>query len=203
MVGTVHAQQGFGTNTPAVSSVVDMTATNKGVLLPRVALTAINSASPITAPATNLLVYNTATAGTAPNDVTPGFYCWNSTASKWIRLLSKGDYSGTGWAINGNSGTTPCINFVGTTDAQDLVFKTNATERMRVTTAGSVGIGTTPNASALLDVSSTTQGFLPPRMTTTQINAIANPQEGLIVYDTTLHSLFYYSNTGFKRCDTP
>jgi len=192
MVGTVHAQQGFGTNTPAASSVVDMTATNKGVLLPRVALTAINSASPITAPATNLLVYNTATAGTAPNDVAPGFYYWNGTT--WIRLLSKNDNL---WSSTGNAGTTPGTNFVGTTDAQDLVFKTNATEQMRVTTAGSVGIGTTPNASAQLDVNSITKGFLPPRMTDTQIAAIVTPQEGLIVYNTTLHCLAYYANGAF------
>jgi len=49
--------------------------------------------------------------------------------------------------------------------------------------AQNVGIGTTtPNASALLDASSTTQGFLPPRMTYAQRNAIVNPAAGLIVY---------------------
>jgi hypothetical protein len=44
-------------------------------------------------------------------------------------------------------------------------------------------------ASAILNVNSTTQGFLPPRMTTTQKNAIASPAEGLVVYDTTLNKL--------------
>ena len=45
------------------------------------------------------------------------------------------------------------------------------------------GIGTTtPNASAQLDVSSTTKGFLPPRMTATQRGLIANPATGLLVY---------------------
>ena len=49
---------------------------------------------------------------------------------------------------------------------------------------GSVGIGTpTPVATALLDVTSTTKGFLPPRMTKVQMNAIA-PTEGLVVYCT-------------------
>jgi hypothetical protein len=48
---------------------------------------------------------------------------------------------------------------------------------------GAVGIGTTsPNASALLDVYSTTQGLLPPRMTTTQRNAISSPAMGLTIY---------------------
>lgn len=62
--------------------------------------------------------------------------------------------------------------------------------------AGSTGIGTsTPNASAKLDVSSTTQGVLLPRMTTTQKNAISSPVEGLEVYDLTLHQKSYYNGT--------
>jgi hypothetical protein len=44
-------------------------------------------------------------------------------------------------------------------------------------------------ASAVLDVRSTTRGFLPPRMTTTEKNAIASPASGLVVYDTTLGKL--------------
>lgn len=53
-----------------------------------------------------------------------------------------------------------------------------------------VGIGTTaPNASAKLQLDSTTKGFLPPRMTTAQKNAIATPAAGLIIYDTTLNKL--------------
>jgi len=53
------------------------------------------------------------------------------------------------------------------------------------TTFAQVGIGTTtPDASAALDVTSTTQGFLPPRMTKVQLEAIASPVEGLMVYCT-------------------
>jgi hypothetical protein len=55
---------------------------------------------------------------------------------------------------------------------------------------GQLGVGTYgPNASAMLDITSTTRGFLPPRMTTTQKNAIASPAVGLVVYDTTLNKL--------------
>jgi uncharacterized protein (TIGR02145 family) len=56
------------------------------------------------------------------------------------------------------------------------------------TMAQSVGInadGSTANTSAMLDVKSTTKGLLPPRMTTTQRDAIASPAAGLIVYCTT------------------
>jgi uncharacterized protein (TIGR02145 family) len=56
--------------------------------------------------------------------------------------------------------------------------------------AQNVGIGTTtPAASAQLDVSSTTKGFLPPRMTTTERNAITTPATGLVIFNTTTNSL--------------
>ena len=59
-----------------------------------------------------------------------------------------------------------------------------------------VGIGTaTPNASAKLDITSTTQGLLPPRMTTTQRNAIALPATGLTIYNTTINAFQVYNGT--------
>lgn len=51
------------------------------------------------------------------------------------------------------------------------------------------------DASACLEASSTTKGFLPPVMTTTQKNAIASPAEGLVVYDITLHKLSVFTGT--------
>lgn len=54
-----------------------------------------------------------------------------------------------------------------------------------VTSNGNVGFGTsTPNASARVQIDSTTQGLLPPRMTVAQRNAIASVAEGLVVYST-------------------
>jgi len=56
--------------------------------------------------------------------------------------------------------------------------------------AQNVGVGTNnPAESAQLDVSSTTKGLLPPRMTTTDRNAIASPATGLIIYNTTTNNL--------------
>ena len=61
-----------------------------------------------------------------------------------------------------------------------------------------VGIGTaTPAASAKLDVSSTTQGFLPPRMTTTQRDAIVSPATGLVIFNTTTNSLETKNSSGW------
>jgi hypothetical protein len=80
----LNAQIGIGTTSPAASAQLDVTSTTKGVLIPRLALGSITSASPVTSPTTSLLVYNTATAGTFPNNVTPGYYYWNGTT--WQRL---------------------------------------------------------------------------------------------------------------------
>jgi hypothetical protein len=64
----------------------------------------------------------------------------------------------------------------------------------------SVGIGTRRNnASALLDLTSTTRGFLPPRMTSAQRIAISTPAEGLIVYQTDgTIGLYIYSNATWR-----
>jgi hypothetical protein len=61
-------------------------------------------------------------------------------------------------------------------------------------TSYNVLVGTSTDvASAIFNVSSTTKGFLPPRMTTTQKNAITSPAAGLVVYDTTLAKLCVYT----------
>ncbi len=51
--------------------------------------------------------------------------------------------SGNAWLLTGNSGTNPASHFLGTTDNQPLVIRTNNTEAMRITATGNVGIGTT------------------------------------------------------------
>jgi uncharacterized protein (TIGR02145 family) len=64
-----------------------------------------------------------------------------------------------------------------------------------------VGIGTsTPNAA--LDVTSTTNGFLPPRMTTTQRDAIASPAVGLVIFNTTTNCLNFYGGLWIEICGT-
>ena len=61
-----------------------------------------------------------------------------------------------------------------------------------------VGIGTaTPDASAKLDIASTTQGLLPPRMTTVQRDAIVSPATGLVIFNTTTNGLEFKSSTGW------
>ncbi len=64
---------------------------------------------------------------------------------------------------------------------------------LAVKDAGSVGIrNSSPNASAALDVTSTTAGVLIPRMTTAQYNAITSPATGLLIYCTDNNKFYYY-----------
>jgi hypothetical protein len=68
----------------------------------------------------------------------------------------------------------------------------NSTKSIAIASTGSEP---TPAATAIFDLQSTTKGFLPPRLTTTQKNAIASPATGLQVYDTTLNQMSYYNGT--------
>ncbi len=64
---------------------------------------------------------------------------------------------------------------------------------------GQVGVGVAaPDASALFQIDSTTEGFLPPRGTTVQKNAISSPAESLLFYDTDLHALCVYNGSAWK-----
>jgi hypothetical protein len=61
-------------------------------------------------------------------------------------------------------------------------------------------IGTTTDvSSAKVVIDSTSQGVLVPRMTTTQINAIASPADGLLVYNTTISSMCCYLGSSWRK----
>ncbi|MCO6175393.1 hypothetical protein NHF50_10090, partial [Flavobacterium sp. NRK F10] len=76
-----YSQVGINTALPNSSSVLDVVATDRGVLIPRLSLTGSTDATTITnGNVVSLLVYNTATAA----DVVPGYHFWDGT--KWVRL---------------------------------------------------------------------------------------------------------------------
>lgn len=114
---------------PKASAGLDISFTDKGILIPRVELTATNQAGPINSPDTSLLVYNTATI----NDVSPGYYYWNGAS--WVRLVNIVDGSGLYWSLSGNSGTIDGTNFIGTTDDVPLNFRVNNQEAGRIGTS--------------------------------------------------------------------
>jgi hypothetical protein len=141
----------------------------------------------------------------------------DSSNTETIRLSSSGDSYlnggnvGIGTASPGSalhvaraSGTATYLQLAQTSveswqvgmaaSSSALAFLNSGSERMRIDTAGNVGIGTSsPNASAILDAQSTTKGVRMPNMTTTQKNAIASPAAGLVVFDTTLAKLCVYT----------
>ena len=134
-------------NAPDASAILDIVTTDKGLLIPRVSISNALTTAPVTAPATSLLVYNTFAGITSGNGV--GYYYWNG--SQWVKFLD--GTSGDAWLLAGNSGTTAGTDFIGTTDAVDWVIKTNNTERMRVMSAGNIGISTaTPISNTIVHV---------------------------------------------------
>jgi len=120
---------------PNTSAGLDVDFTNKGLLIPRVALTQTTSNAPIGAGvATSLLVYNTATI----NDVTPGYYYWDGTV--WVRFMTVGA-SGDDWKLLGNAGTVDGTHFLGTTDNVALSFRVNNQKAGRIDQAGPTYLG--------------------------------------------------------------
>lgn len=90
LIALVSGAQSVGINadgsSPNVSAMLDVRATNKGLLIPNVALTGSTDASTITTPAVSLLVYNTATV----SNVTPGYYYNSGSGGSpvWTRLVT-------------------------------------------------------------------------------------------------------------------
>ncbi|MES2430517.1 MAG: tail fiber domain-containing protein [Bacteroidota bacterium] len=119
---TANAQNvGIGTVTPDASARLEISATNKGLLVPRISLTSLTDNSTISAPATSLLIYN------INNGVGAGYYFNSGTPASpvWTKLLTSAGSSSSGWSLTGNAGTDTAVNFLGTTDNQPIIFRTN------------------------------------------------------------------------------
>jgi hypothetical protein len=141
------------------SAGLDVNYINKGLLIPRVSLVQTTSPSPVNAPATSLLVYNTSTI----NDVTPGFYYWDG--AKWARLAL--DNGGGGGGGGGGWGAFSC----NTTSNNGWTIRgdgsggwecNNALRVMGNSSTGYVGINVTPSSSYDLRVNNNVGiGFSP------------------------------------------
>lgn len=95
------------------------------------------------------------------------------------------------------SNTANLLSIVTTEVGADIILAPGfLNEAVRIQSSGEVGIGTSaPNASAKLDVDSTTQGLLFPRMTTVQRNAVSSPAAGLVIYNTTTNLLNFFNGS--------
>ncbi|MEJ5049820.1 hypothetical protein WH221_08260 [Chryseobacterium culicis] len=77
---------GVNTPNPNPNAALDIVSPNKGLLPPRVALTSTNSPAPLGEHVQGMLVYNTSTAGTSPNNVIPGLYY--NDGSEWNIIVN-------------------------------------------------------------------------------------------------------------------
>jgi hypothetical protein len=102
--------------------------------------------------------------------------------SGWVEFYSDG--SNNPILYSGNAAGTPKINLT-----------TNSSVSYLLADGGFVVGASVIDASAKVQIDSTTQGFLPPRMTTAQRTAIVSPATGLIVYDTTLNQWYGYNGS--------
>jgi hypothetical protein len=123
------------------------------------------------------------------------YFTHNRIASSGIHGFQISNYGSTTsfWRYDAGTGD---IEF-GNSTAYGVTFFANNLARTKMWSSGqwTMGSATAYNASALVAMESTTTGFLPPRMTTTQRNAISSPAAGLQVYDTTLNRPCFYDGT--------
>ncbi len=117
--GISQSAIGIGTDSPNSSSVLELVAADKGVLIPRLTINDATAAAPVATPATGLLVYNT--NGAIANGSGIGFYYWNG--SRWTKLIDA-TASDADWFLENSSNAATAIT--------DNIY-----------TLGSVGIGTT------------------------------------------------------------
>lgn len=122
-----------------------------------------------------------------------------------VRIMSGGDINNTAglWLNNTNNTAQPA--FIGMQNNEQVGFYGNNSGWSFVmnTISGNVGMGTlAPNASAQLDVSSTTKGLLLPRMTTTQRDAITTPAAGLVIFNTTTNGIEIKTSFGWISVNT-
>ena len=181
----------IGSTTPNASAILDIASTNRGILAPRMTL---NQRNNIPSPATGLLIYQT--------NSSPGFFMFNGTT--WTAVTpSRANTTLSNLtaptAINQSllPGTTNTLDVGSSTNQWNNLFSSNGLF------SGNVGIGnTTPDASSLLDISSTSKGVLIPRLTTAQKNALATPATGLLIYQTDSVPGFYYFNSTWLNLTT-
>lgn len=137
-----QAQLKLGGNNTIIrgDAILELESGRKGLLLPRVTTMAL-SAQPLDTAAQGMLVYN----------VTDNKIYIRSNGS-W---KSMPDADSQGWGLTGNSSVNPALHYLGTTNAQPLIFKTNSAEAARITADRKLAIGTTaPNS--LLHVNGST-----------------------------------------------
>ncbi len=124
------AQLKVGSNPSQInkSSILELESTRQGLLLPRIPGSNLTLAPLNTAP-DGMIIYVT--------DSTSLFIRKNSL---WQRMSADSVGNSSNWNTKGNAGLDSAINFLGTLNQQPVIFKTNDTERLRLTAGGSIKV---------------------------------------------------------------
>jgi uncharacterized protein (TIGR02145 family) len=174
---------GIGTKTPINSAILELNSTNKGFLIPRVQLTSLTSPLPLDAFTPGMVVYCIGNAGTAPNNVTAGFYVANTFS--WSRTtMSFGDRGD--------------ITITGDMQTPTFTIDNGVVSSEKLATSLKVGGGAPTNPSVALEVTGGNKGFVV--STTSSLASIANPIVGMMVYSTSENCLRIYTATGWSNC---
>lgn len=161
---------GIGTTTPHTSAMLEVQATGKGILIPRMPQAEVSA---IASPPQGLILFNT---------TTNSFQYYNGAL--WANITNSGIVTGTSNRVAKFSGAWGLAN------------------GMMTDNGSGVGInitGANADASAIVDLTSTTKGVLVPRMTSAQRTTIATPATGLLVYDNTTNSFWFYNGTAWTE----
>jgi hypothetical protein len=212
------------------SAILDLKSTTKGLLLPRVTST---ERIAIVSPVAGLTLYDTTTnsnwffngtlwvnaAATAnltgevtsvgaattiaDNAVTTAKIADNNITNAKMVTGAGGIYKGSG-SLAAATTVTQGANTLSFTSTAVNAFSVDGTTLSVNAANNSVGIGTAaPAPSSALDITSTSQGFLPPRMTAAQRDLIVNPAEGLTIYNTTKRCLDFWTGLFWRNNCTP
>lgn len=175
---TAHAQYGFGTNIPNKASVIEANSTNKGMLIPRIALKETTNFEPINGidntlqhTVNSLLVYNTANSGSGNTAVTPGYYYWlkptAAGAGRWVRMINSSDLANTVAATtntlanNGVNTLTSTVNGVSSSTGMVNTVNNSLTGATLTTTVNNIAsniLNLTPAVTAAITNSLTNNG---------------------------------------------
>ena len=179
----LFSQVKIGDNPKSINgdAMLEVESTNKGILLPRIALKSTTSSFPLKSFTPGMIVYNTSSS----NDLTPGlYYC---DGKKWIKGNSNltpsdsASQQGVFWTMKGNN-TVSSNNFLGSINKAPLIIKTNNIERLRVTENGWVGIGTATPKAALQVKGQLVVDSLSLGNSSTDKLLVANPTDGRVKY---------------------
>lgn len=212
---------GIGTNAPAHTLSIETGSTFSGLSItssnnsPRILLNGIGGGYGIIQNITGPLYIDTQVGnklisrgggiqinGQGSTSATTSLLVQNSSGTQLFSINDAGQFQFNGntlFGIGTAFAMATATGYINTSTNSYSVMATNAsTGNAKFYQSVSIGTSSDPVASSVLELVSTTKGFLPPRMTTAQKNAISSPASGLVVYDTTTNKLCCYNGTSWN-----